>query len=238
MLKTVKLIKQCLYCKKDIYLEYCLKFKEIKFCSDRCKELYTPPKQTICRTCGVILKRKNRTKNTTYKYCSAECYKKRKKLSLNEQYEKHVIKREGDKCWGWKGCTNEFGYGLMRHERKCMRAHRVSWEIHKGKIPNKLHVLHYCNNPICSNPNHLFVGTDQDNVDYCKASGRKWSNPNPNKGEKHHNSKITDEKAKKVKLFLKQGNSPRDVATMLNVKIHTVYSIKYNVSWKHVQTED
>ena len=97
------------------------------------------------------------------------------------------------RCWMWTGATHDFGYGESRLGRKPMRAHRVSWTIANGKIPARKHVLHRCDVPACVNPDHLFIGTQVDNVKDCHAKGRHIGGHPA--GEKHPSRKIDIEKA-------------------------------------------
>jgi DNA-binding transcriptional regulator YiaG len=76
-------------------------------------------------------------------------------------------------CWEWSAGKFADGYGAIWTSGTVRRAHRVSYEIHCGSIPDGLHVLHRCDNPICINPEHLFLGTNADNAADKTAKGRQ-----------------------------------------------------------------
>lgn len=81
-------------------------------------------------------------------------------------WPKVAVTKNPYKCWEWIASKNRRGYGqisLGGRSGRPMLAHRVSWMVHNGSIPNGLHVLHDCNNPGCVRPNHLRLGTDLDN---------------------------------------------------------------------------
>ena len=75
-------------------------------------------------------------------------------------------------CWRWTGTKHYSGYGCFRVLGKMWRAHRLSWVIHNGIIPDELCVLHRCDEPECVNPKHLFLGTQKDNLYDCINKGR------------------------------------------------------------------
>lgn len=75
-------------------------------------------------------------------------------------------------CWEWTGSKTDRGYGKIIVEKKQCKAHRVSWVIYNGEIPNDLHVCHHCDNPGCVNPVHLFLGTNNDNIQDKVKKGR------------------------------------------------------------------
>lgn len=76
-------------------------------------------------------------------------------------------------CWWWLGALTEKGYGIAALAGSHVRAHRLSWLLHRGPIPNGILVCHHCDTPCCVNPDHLFLGTHQDNVRDMDMKGRR-----------------------------------------------------------------
>jgi hypothetical protein len=94
-------------------------------------------------------------------------------MSLEERFWAKVRKSEG--CWEWVGSKIPKGYGnigISYRPPKSALAHRVSWEIHFGPIPGGMFVCHHCDNPGCVRPDHLFLGTNLDNIRDSESKGR------------------------------------------------------------------
>jgi hypothetical protein len=88
--------------------------------------------------------------------------------SLKEKLWDRVDIGTGEECWEWQGAVNALGYGTS-----CLGlAHRVAYVDAKGDIPEGIMVLHTCDNPACCNPNHLWLGTNADNMRDMKEKGR------------------------------------------------------------------
>lgn len=129
-----------------------------------------------CARCGASFQVKaSKLKHGRGKFCSMSCKRQSQRLvrrPLDERFWEKVV-TSPDSCWLWTGAQSPRGYGAFVVSRGDVRtASRVSWELVNGPIPDGLWVLHRCDNPPCVNPDHLFLGTHQDNMDDMAQKGR------------------------------------------------------------------
>lgn len=150
-------------------------------------------------------------------------------IPLQNRFWAKVNKTDG--CWLWTAGCFRRGYGAIgaggRHS-PLLRAHRLSWELHNGPIPEGLCVLHECDNPRCVRPEHLFLGTHQDNVADCVAKGRH------SRGERVHQSKLTTANIIMIKSAIKSGTSQKAIADTFGVHPATISDIATGRTWTHI----
>lgn len=136
--------------------------------------------------------------------------------------------KKSDGCWIW-GALRLNGYGCLRFNGKRTLAHRVSWEIHNGPIPEGLFVLHRCDNPACVRPDHLFLGTRKDNMQDMIKKGRRA--PIRLLGEWNPQSKLTEASVKQIRS---SNCSGIDLAKQFGVSQQLISEVKARLVWKHV----
>src|SRR5690606_5411912 len=120
--------------------------------------------------------------------------------SLRDRFYDKVSPEPNSGCWLWTGATNELGYGVIglgRREQGTAKAHRVSYELHKGPT-NGLCVLHECDNPACVNPSHLFLGTLKDNSRDCVRKGRNFIPDN--RGTKAKWARLNEDHVREIRM--------------------------------------
>lgn len=148
-------------------------------------------------------------------------------LTLAERFNAYVVKGVG--CWDWTSTKDVHGYGRLMIKAKPVLAHRISWEVNCGPIPEGLHVLHRCDNPSCSNPEHLFLGTHQENVDDKMRKGRHRFGVHH--GEAHGRAKLT---ADDVRQIRSRDDTTAALAREYSVAEATMWAIRNNRTWRHI----
>ena len=134
-------------------------------------------------------------------------------------------------CWVWIASVFQSGlpYGQFQLDGRPHPAHRVAWMLMVGDIPEGVRVLHRCDNPRCVNPDHLFLGSDADNVADMMAKGRhRQGNTTVTaaRGESHPKAKITDDQVRAIRdLYASGGYTQHQLALMFGVHQPQISSI-------------
>lgn len=209
---------------------------------------YTNPKQLYCsRTC---LKHTARQKQLANKirvcaYCNQEyspsvegkrqrfCSKRCGLLnrysspeytaSIPDRFWSYVDKSSD--CWEWQATIHTGGYGEFSVNGHYILAHRYSWELHNGMPAGNLLVCHSCDNPRCVRPDHLFLGTDADNVQDMIKKRRHQH------GEAHRSSKFTPAEVRAIRASTE---TIRTLARHYGVAHSTIGNIKRGKTWSHI----
>lgn len=152
---------------------------------------------------------------------------------LAERFWEKVGQSGPTECWPWlagKG-GGAYVYGHIRHSGKTINAHRVAWTLTYGTIPQGLCVLHRCDNPLCCNPAHLFLGTRTDNnADKMRKGRGRWL-----AGEKHGHSSLTDATVLEIRRLYAGGDVlQRELSAMYGVSQQQVSLIVNRRAWTHI----
>lgn len=144
--------------------------------------------------------------------------------------------RKGRGCWTFRTTDPSSGYGRIFASKRYHKAHRVSWELKHGPIPNGLHVLHRCDNPPCVRPDHLFLGNQKANWDDMMAKGRG----NFLRGEDHGNARVTAATVRAIRREHVRGKHSHDpgntteLMAKYKVSRNTILRIVDRVTWRHI----
>lgn len=151
-------------------------------------------------------------------------------LTGEEKFWSNIYIGNEDECWEWKSLSGTSRYVYTKFNGQDCGGHRLAYEIIYGGIPKGLYVCHTCDNPPCCNPNHLFLGTHQDNVDDRERKGR---NRLPySKGEDHGMHKLTVEDVKEIRrLYYSSNHTYRSLAEIYNVSFGNIRKIIKGQTW-------
>lgn len=153
-------------------------------------------------------------------------------MSVSAKIERRFWKRieKSAHCWEWKGYQNGYGYGLIGVGIRRLMAHRISWQIHHGPIPEGLCVLHRCDNRACVRPDHLFLGTLSENSLDRHLKGRSAF------GMRHGMAKLSEDGIKRIRLKYSGGGiSQGKLAEEYGVAKSLIWAILRRKIWKHLQ---
>jgi hypothetical protein len=147
-------------------------------------------------------------------------------------------------CWSWLGCKDHRGYGRIHAGRKGYpkKAHRISWMLHVGPIPEGLEVCHSCDNTECTNPRHLFLGTHADNMADAQKKGRaakpQLIGLSINAGERNGQAKLTDAQATEIRSLAELGYRTKEISDQYGISPSHVRSIatgnRRNTNLRHI----
>jgi HNH endonuclease len=188
----------------------------------------------ICRFC----KRSFWFKNPR-QYCDITCRRAWEADRARARFWELVDTSGTAGCWIWKGSlANRYGYFGSK-----VAAHRFSYELHHGPIPDGMCVCHRCDNPPCVNPAHLFLGTYADNNRDAVAKGRQakgethGSRKHPEKwkrGEGHYEAKLTDDAVREMRALHAAGMGYKSLARRYGISTETAHRAVKKRTWKHV----
>lgn len=138
-----------------------------------------------------------------------------------------IVQADLGSCWVWTGfCAKYNGYGKMHVDteagKRSFVAHRVSWTLHFGEIPDGKEVLHRCDNPPCVRPDHLLIGTHTDNMRDMSAKGRSAA------------AALTAGQVREIRAALARGERKSTVADRFGTSRQNMTSIANGSSWRWV----
>lgn len=176
-----------------------------------------------CANCGAFVQRVRDT------YCSYRCRGLHLRRPIEDRLWEKVDKTAN--CWLWQGSRSNFGHGYIalggRGDGR-IGVHHLSYALHIGPVPDGLWVLHRCDVPHCVNPDHLFVGTQQDNVNDMLSKGRHA------RGSDKSGAKLNDDAVRAIRVLLADGVMKTEIGRRFNVTDTIIRRIERGQAWGHV----
>jgi hypothetical protein len=160
---------------------------------------------------------------------------------LSERFWEKVNRIEGEKvCWPWKAGLlsrkGENGYGVIYDNRskKMELAHRISWELTNGPIPDGIEILHHCDNPACVRPDHLFQGDQKSNMEDMVSKGRSQKYT----GEESSHHKLNEVQVREIKSMPRIRGAGVRLAKKFGVSKANIHEIWTEEIWKEIKPWD
>jgi hypothetical protein len=183
----------------------------------------------VCMQCGgEFIPRRS-----TQRFCSPVCGNLARSIPVAERFEQHIGPVTESGCILWTGPTDPDGYGSFKvtidNKRKHVRAHRVAYERVNGPIPCGQCVCHKCDTPLCINPEHMFLGTDTDNMADKTSKGRQA------RGASVGLAKMTEELVVELRRrYAMGGISILDLAREFGITQNPAWMAIKRKTWKHI----
>jgi hypothetical protein len=189
-----------------------------------------------CLRCGGPVKAERGCKGSSpkRKFCSQRCNGLYRQRSWRERFWDYVSKDPETGCWVWTAKKSESGYGILsshgEDKAETAIASRLSWILATGSSPGRFFVCHRCDEPSCVNPDHLFLGTHQDNMDDMISKNRgRWA-----RGEDGGQSKLKEGDVRFIRQERARGVTYADLARRFLVHEQTVKNACVGKTWRHV----
>jgi len=214
---------------KEAVMNICLRCFEMKV-------MYHGRDCLECRTKYLKVKRQEKERKT----CPI-CQTQHNSFACEECSDRCKILNRHKKvngCWEWQGKLNNCGYGCLAKiidgNKIEIRAHRLSFEIFKGEIPEGMLVCHTCDNPSCCNPDHLWLGTPQDNTQDMLKKNRGRHRLLTSNRRANAAGKLTESQVIEMRELYKNGWSQREIREKFKISQSQVSGILTYKFWKHV----
>jgi len=194
------------------------------------------PDSKECEWCGTDIARNGERAGDWKKrrFCNHACWLQSLR-TVTETWLRKRTKATQDGCWEWRGDKTSNGYGVVAVDGKRIGAHRYVFNQLVEPVPSDLHVCHACDNPACVNPDHLWLGTDEDNMRDMRLKGRQAKDRRLPVGEQHHQSKLTANDVLAIRAkYADGGTSQRRLAAEYGVTQRAVANALHGRTWRHI----
>ncbi len=190
-----------------------------------------------CERCGNPIRRKPYDTPSSFlkrRFCGYSCSNKTRtftRVPMQERFWCKVKIGAPTECWEWKAAVHPDGYGWFTGNPtdRPRHAHRFAYQLSKGDIPDNLWVLHTCDNRICVNPNHLYLGNRRDNIKDCVDRNRTCY------GERNPRSKLTEKQVVEIRQLRRDGVKQATIASVFGIAQSCVSQIEHRQRWKRAE---